>query len=185
MKVLFFYVGRFLAPSVAADLANCQFFPPDPEATLLQDSKYPNLQQKILEDTQISKYIQVPACSAGLGLQIFQIFEYWSSKLYEKKTWDTCVNNTWKQRFVFTGNNRRIDSPDPVHCHTDFAVCTLWRGSKYPNISHNIKLLVKKKLWRILIPAIIDLNFCFWFSPLHFSCCDICQYTIHSYIAYM
>ena len=26
------YVGRFLAPSVAADLANCQFFPPDPEA---------------------------------------------------------------------------------------------------------------------------------------------------------
>ena len=145
LKVLFFYVGRFLAPSVAADLANCQFFPPDPEATLLQDSKYPNIQQKILEDTQISKYIQVPACSAGLGLQIFQIFEYWSSKLYEKKTWDTCVNNTWKQRFVFTGNNRRIDSPDPLHCHTDFAVCTLWRGSKYTNISHNIKLLVKKK----------------------------------------
>ena len=67
-----FYVGRFLAPSVAADLANCQFFPPDPEATLPQDSKYPNIQQKILEDTQISKYIQVPACS--LGLQIFQIY---------------------------------------------------------------------------------------------------------------
>ena len=25
-------VGQFLAPSVAADLANCQFFPSDPEA---------------------------------------------------------------------------------------------------------------------------------------------------------
>ena len=42
-----FYVAQFLAPSVAADLANCQFFPPDPEALLLprlQISKYgPNI----------------------------------------------------------------------------------------------------------------------------------------------
>ena len=60
------YVGRFLAPSVAADLANCQFFPPDPEALAspsshCRDSKYPNMTPRRqllfpLQRLQISKY---------------------------------------------------------------------------------------------------------------------------------
>ena len=149
-------MGRFLAPSVAADLANCQFFPPDPEATLPQDSKYPNIQQKILEDTQISKYIQVPACS--LGLQIFQIYLSTEAPNYMEKINLThlYVNIAWKELFIFTGNNRRTDSPDLLLCHTDFAVCTLCRGSKfcskYPNITHDIKLLVKKNFVKFKYP---------------------------------
>ena len=149
LKVLFFLCG-----TISGALGGCWFgklpiFPPWPRgnaAPRLQISKspakntwgYSNIQ--IYSSTSMKRRSRAPNLS---NIWVLKLQITW------KKTWDTCVNNTWKQRFVFTGNNRRIDSPDPLHCHTDFAVCTLWRGSKYPNISRNIKLLVKKNLWRI------------------------------------
>ena len=141
-------MGRFLAPSVAADLANCQFFPPDPEATLPQDSKYPNIQQKILEDTQISKYIQVPACS--LGLQIFQIYLSTEAPNYMEKINLThlYVNIAWKDLFIFTGKNRRTDSPDlllfSVHALPSLKI--LLQISKYYSWH---KIVGEKKLCKI------------------------------------
>ena len=87
-----FYVAQFLAPSVAADLANCQFFPPDPEALLLPRlqiskygrktsdiqiwAKYPNMGKisKYSNMGQISKYrqnIQIWAQYSNMG-QIFK-----------------------------------------------------------------------------------------------------------------
>ena len=111
-------------------------------------SKTPNIQQKILEDTQISKYIQVPACS--LGLQIFQIYLSTEAPNYMEKINLThlYVNIAWKDLFIFTGKNRRTDSPDlllfSVHALPSLKI--LLQISKYYSWH---KIVGEKKLCKI------------------------------------
>ena len=151
----------FLCGTISGALGGCWFgklpiFPPWPRgnaAPRLQISKYPAKNTGGYSNIQIYSSTSMQSRAPNLS----NIFEYWSSKLYGKNKLDTLmIKNCLKRTIFFTGNNRRTDSPDLLLCHTDFAVCTLCRGSKfcskYPNITHDIKLLVKKNFVKFKYP---------------------------------